>query len=132
MLDERESMHTHSGARLLVIRRWLGLERGALAELLQVRDKTVETWESGHTTIPSGAWTEIDALVARMDQEIEQLLAAAAEADRDAFPVRIPRSRKGKAGGYELPPAWIQRVVAGAMLRDPRIVPVYPQDDKDG
>jgi transcriptional regulator with XRE-family HTH domain len=104
----------------------LGLEQVDMAEMLGVRPNTYQSWESGRDPIPTGIWAEIEALFERFDREVAEFMATVPEGG-DKVRVRVWRTRKD-----ELPPnRWWQRIVAEGMRRDPRIEPVFPEDDKD-
>jgi hypothetical protein len=115
-------------AELQVARRYFGVERPELGDLLGgVRPNTVQAWESGRDPIPSTIWAEIDRLYTRFESEVEQLVTSVADQAGDRIRVRVWRAKSD----HMPTPGWWQRVVSEAMRRDPRIVPVYPEDDKD-
>ncbi|NKY47997.1 Aca2/YdiL-like domain-containing protein [Nocardia cerradoensis] len=115
-------------AQLQVARRYFGVERPEFGDLLGgVRPNTVQSWESGRDPIPSTIWSEIDRLYARFESEVEELVVSVADQAGDRIRVRVWRAKSDHCAT----PQWWQRVVAEAMRRDPRIEPVYPEDDKD-
>ncbi|MEU1550237.1 hypothetical protein [Nocardia sp. NPDC005745] len=114
------------GAEMLLARRYLGLERGEMATVLRVREQSYQRWENGRDAIPDGAWKDVDALYARFDQQVEALIAAVPPTGEDPHPVRVWR---GRSPEQPFPGLW-QRIVGEARRREPRITPVYPDDDE--
>ncbi|RJO71411.1 DUF1870 family protein [Nocardia panacis] len=115
-------------ARMVASRRYLGLEQQDMAEQFGVRLGTYQSWESGRDPIPVTIWAELDNIMAKLDEEAAEVVAAAAEQpNAERVRVRIWRGARTHKPGH----LWRQRVVAEAMRRDPRIEPVFPEDDQD-
>lgn len=115
-------------ARMRAARLNLGADIEEFAALLDVRTKTLMSWEAGRDAIPASIWTDIDRLYERFDQQVAKVLAQAIQQpDEERIRVRVWRRANEHV---EFAGFW-HRVVAEAMRRDPRIEPVYPEDDQD-
>ncbi|WP_280245708.1 DUF1870 family protein [Nocardia abscessus] len=114
------------GAEMLIARKYLGLERGEMATVLRVREQSYQRWENGRDAIPDGAWKDVAALYQRFDEQVEALIAEVPPAGDTPHPVRVWR---GRSPEQPFPGLWA-RIVGEARRREPRITPVYPDDDE--
>lgn len=112
-------------ARLLTARTYLGLNRDELAQTLNVRAGTMQSWENGRAPIPTGLWSDITRLFEEFEKDVAAVLDQAAASDDDQVRVRVWR----KANAQTPFPGWRMRVVSEAMRRDPRIEPTFAEDD---
>ena len=127
-LDERDHVASEygRGAEMLIARRYLGLERGEMATVLRVRETSYQRWENGQDPIPDGVWSDIEQLYTRFEDQVQALLAATPTTGEDPHRVRVWR---GRTKDQPFPGHW-QRIVSEARRRDPRITPVFPDDDE--
>lgn len=112
------------GAEMLIARRYLGLERGEMATVLRVRESSYQRWENGKDAIPDGVWADVDSLYTRFDEQVDAVIAQVPPTGEDPHPVRVWR---GRTAEQPFPGLW-QRIVGEARRREPRIVPVFPDD----
>ncbi|MCM6777906.1 helix-turn-helix domain-containing protein [Nocardia sp. CDC159] len=112
------------GARMMVSRAYLGLSREEMAAALGVRNlSSYQRWEGGQNGIPVGIWAEVDKLLERFDQQVTDLLEKAG-----GGPLRVQVTR-GRTKDRPFPGMWL-RVVSEAMRENPKIEPVFPEDDR--
>ena len=115
-------------ARLTTIRRYLGIDRNELGLLLGVRGETsLRAWEAGRDPIPVPIWGQLQDVLDRFDAEVDKLVEQAAAVEGDRVKIRVWRGRSD----HQPLPQWWQRIVSEAMRTDPRIEPVFPDDDED-
>lgn len=113
-------------AEMVCARTYLGIPRNQMHMVLSVRESTYQRWENGRDPIPDGIWDRITELVTAYNTQIDDLVASV-PADAETFPVRVWR---GVKADRPFPQAW-QAQVFMASLRDPRIVPKFPDDEND-
>ncbi|WP_187685127.1 helix-turn-helix domain-containing protein [Nocardia wallacei] len=109
-------------ARMVVSRRYLGLDRDEMAAILRVSLSSYQRMENGQAGIPQGIWGEVDKLHEMFDHDVEQLLDEAA-----GGPLEVTVWR-GKTKYRPFPGMW-QRVVSEAMRENPQIEPKFPEDE---
>lgn len=120
-------------ARMRVARLYLGLDIKGLedmAELLGVRLSTYQRWENGDDPIPAGIWPAVEELHDRFDTAVGNLLESVPDGTDD-FKVRVWRGKSDDRTEWPhaLPGVWM-RIVAEAARDEPRIRPIYPEDDE--
>lgn len=115
------------GARMLAYRKFFGLDRKQFAAILNVRLSTLQRWENGQDNIRSDVWDTLARIHEKFEADVAGVLSLAEESDADRVRVRVWRSDTSQ---HQFP-EWWQRVVSEAMIREPRIEPVFPEDDKD-
>lgn len=67
-------------AELKATRESLGLSTRWLAEYCDVREQTVQRWESGYSPIPAGVIEDVEALKAALDEMVKAGIRAMKEA----------------------------------------------------
>ncbi|WP_280503834.1 helix-turn-helix domain-containing protein [Nocardia farcinica] len=111
------------GAEILLARTRLGFTREEMTAAMRVRPQSYQRWENGRDAIPSGIWDEVAKLQAHFDQQVERLVAEAAQVDGPHY-VTVWR---GASDHQPSPGLWLH-IVAKAQEQAPNIVPRYPED----
>ena len=75
-----------TGAEIVATRHLLGLSQAEFADAIGVNRHAVKDWESGRFTARPGVATDILALRAQHDAEVDRLVAGAA----DGIPIELP------------------------------------------
>lgn len=112
------------GGEMYLTRLQLGLSVREMADAMKVRLQTYQRWENGGDPIHVEIWDRVNVLLADQETKVQRLLDQI-PADAARFEVPI---RRYESAGHPLHQMW-QQVVMFARMRDPRIVPVFPDDD---
>lgn len=113
-------------AWLMCARDYLGYTREQMAAQIGVRADTYKAWEAGRDPIPVGILGEVRATLERfhpdrVDEAVDALVAA--PADRG-----VVRVWRGESADAPFPPGLWRRIVATAMVIDPDLKPMFPED----
>lgn len=115
-----------NGARLRVLRQWLGLDVEGLGEVLAVAPRTVRRWEGEKSAISPGAVADFTRLLERSESLVSAYLG---ELDEQA-PVMVAYSNDEDFWAAQpllrpLPAAWHRALVARVLVQRPDVEVTY-------
>lgn len=117
-----------NGARLRVLREWLGLDVDGLGQILAVAPRTIRRWEGDKSTISPGAVEDFTALLDRSEALVAAYLAELA----DQAPVMVTHANDEDFWAAQpslrpLPAAWHRALVARVLVQRPDVEVTYPR-----
>lgn len=117
-----------NGARLRVLRQWLGLDVEGLGEVLAVAPRTIRRWEGEKSQISPGAMADFTRLLERSESLASAYLAELA----DQAPVMVTYANDEDFWAAQpllrpLPAAWHRALVARVLVQRPDVEVTYPR-----
>lgn len=120
-----------NGARVRLLRQWLGLEERTLAPLLGVAEPRVRDYEHERRTIHPAVAQRLEALVQRADDEVDAVLASLEGQDEPRVVIYRSNAELWAARPRlrPMPVGWHRMVISRVVDAMPDVEVAYPPQE---